>query len=78
MPRIEIPFGKKILIADFLALNFTTLHDEHQFTYRKGAQIKFITKLIESNGPFSGIGVSEDDEDKEILIMVGTRDSEIA
>ncbi|AQA18789.1 hypothetical protein BST95_11615 [Halioglobus japonicus] len=78
MPRIEVPFKDKFLIGDFLALNFTELDDDMVRDIGVGDPLSFKTRIIESNGPFPGVEVSEFEDEPEILIMLGTRESEIA
>ena len=78
MPRVEVQHNEKVFVADFLALNFNELYPLRVKHLSKGANISFKTTIIKSNGPFPGISISECEDEKEILIMPGTQDSEIA
>jgi hypothetical protein len=78
MKAVEIPHRNKLVVGNFLALNFAQLDKRNIAEYKKGMPISFKTSIIESNGPFPGVGISEFDNEKEILIMLGTQESEIA
>lgn len=78
MPRVEVPYKKKLICANFLALNFSEFGEQEIKEYSKGSTLSFVTTLMKSNGPFPGIEISEFEDEKEILIMLGTKESKIA
>lgn len=77
MPKIATPFGTKNIIANFLCLNFKLLAPEMIKGLRKRSSIKFRTLIQSANGPFSGISISEFEDENEIIIMPGTEQTEI-
>lgn len=78
MPSISIPHGNKEIVSNFLCLNFSTLKPIQVEGHSKGSIINFRTRIIYKNGPFPGISVSEFEDEKEIIIMLGTEASELA
>lgn len=78
MPRVEVPHHDKVISGDFLALNFSELNVDEIGALTTGTSVSFNTRIIKSNGPFPGVGISEFDDEKEISIMLGTKESEVA
>jgi hypothetical protein len=78
MPRVEVPSLEKVIVGDFIALNFSELDEEMLKGRSDGDSLSFTTRIIKSNGPFPGVGVSEFEDEREILIMLGTKESKIA
>ena len=78
MPRIEVSHHDKVITGNFLALNFSAVNVDDLDGLEKGTSISFSTRIIKSNGPFPGVGISEFDDEREILIMLGTKESELA
>ena len=78
MQAVTVPLKNKLIVGNFLTLNFSHLDKKNADEYKKGMPIKFKTSIIEANGPFPGVEISEFDDEKEILIMLGTCESEIA
>ena len=78
MPRVEVPHRSKFISGNFLALNFSEKNVDEIGILTKGNSVSFKTRIIKSNGPFAGVGISEFDDEKEISIMLGTEESEIA
>lgn len=77
MPRIEIPYKDKVIVCDFICLNFEKLTENDVRGLKSGRKINFTTELVEGNGPFPGISMSEFEEDEMIIIMPGTKNSVI-
>lgn len=78
MPRVEIPIKQKVIIADFLCLNFDELMPGSERLLKNGKALQFVTEIIESNGPFPGIAVTEHVAENKVIVMPGTRGKRIA
>ena len=67
----------KLLRADHLFLN---VDNESKADWEKrevGDKVKFTSTIVKSSGPFPEIQLSEDDDDPEVILMIGLYKSKL-
>lgn len=66
----------KLLRADHLFLNVDEKNKVKWEKFSAGDEITFTARVTKSSGPFPEIQLSEDDEDPEVLLMIGLYECE--